>query len=61
MTIRGYDAIMAAKELNMPLGKYSAEPHRGFRLDLSVEEAGRLASIDQNLIFLSSLSGPLNL
>ncbi len=52
MTIRGYDAISAAKELRMPLGKYSEGSYRGFRLDLSIEEAARLASADQNLIFL---------
>jgi hypothetical protein len=52
MIIRGYDAISAAKELKLPLGKYSEESHRGFRLDLSVEEAYNLASLDQNLIFL---------
>ena len=52
VTIRGYDAISAAKELKLPLGKYSEESYRGFRLDLSVEEAYRLASEDQNLIFL---------
>jgi hypothetical protein len=52
MIIRGYDAISAAKELKMPLGKYSEQYHRGFRLDLSIEEAYRLASQDQNLIFL---------
>ncbi len=52
MTIRGYDAISAAKELSMPLGKYSEGSYRGFRLDLSIEEAARLASRDQNLIFL---------
>ena len=51
MIIRGYDAISAAKELKMPLGKYSEEHYRGFRLDLSVEEAYNLASHDQNLIF----------
>ncbi len=52
MIIRGYDAINAAKELKMPLGKYSEESYRGFRLDLSIEEAYRLADHDQNLIFL---------
>lgn len=52
VTIRGYDAISAAKELKLPLGKYSEESYRGFRLDLSVEEAYQLASEDQNLIFL---------
>jgi len=52
MIIRGYDAISAAKELNLPLGKYSEESYKGFRLDLSVEEAARLAGVDQNLIFL---------
>ncbi len=52
MTIRGYDAISAAKELKLPLGKYSEEFHRGFRLDLTVEEAYRLAGQDQNLIFI---------
>ena len=52
MTIRGYDAISAAEELKLPLGKYSEESYRGFRLDLSVEEAYQLASKDQNLIFL---------
>jgi hypothetical protein len=52
MVIRGYDAISAAKELALPLGKYSEESYRGFRLDLSVEEAYQLAAHDQNLIFL---------
>ncbi len=52
MTIRGFDAISAAKRLDLPLGKYSAEDSRGFRLDLSVEEADELATIDENLIFL---------
>ena len=52
MIIRGYDAINAAKELELPLGKYSERANRGFRLDLSVEEAYRLATNDQNLIFL---------
>jgi len=52
MIIRGYDAISAAKELRLPLGKYSEQSYRGFRLDLSVEEAYRLAGRDQNLIFL---------
>jgi hypothetical protein len=52
MIIRGYDAINAAKELKMPLGKYSEESYRGFRLDLSIEEAYQLAGKDQNLIFL---------
>lgn len=52
MIIRGYDAISAAKELKMPLGKYSEQSYRGFRLDLSIEEAARLALADQNLIFL---------
>ncbi|MFZ2446162.1 MAG: hypothetical protein WAW37_07390 [Syntrophobacteraceae bacterium] len=52
MTIRGYDAISVAKELHLPLGKYSGESSRGFRLDLSVEEADELATIDENLIFL---------
>ncbi len=52
MIIRGYDAINAARNLKRPLGKYSEESHRGFRLDLSIEEADRLASEDQNLIFL---------
>jgi hypothetical protein len=52
MTIRGYDAISAAKELEMPLGKYSEKSYRGFRLDLSIEEAAQLASTDENLIFL---------
>jgi hypothetical protein len=52
MFIRGYDAISAAKELKMPLGKYSEESYRGFRLDLSVEEAYQLATRDQNLIFV---------
>ena len=52
MIIRGYDAINAAKELKMPLGKYSEESYRGFRLDLSIEEAFRLAEQDQNLIFI---------
>lgn len=52
MIIRGYDAISAARELRLPLGKYSEESYRGFRLDLSVEEAYRLACRDQNLIFL---------
>ena len=53
MIIRGYDAISAAKELKMPLGKYSEESYRGFRLDLSIDEAAKLASADQNLIFLN--------
>lgn len=52
MTIRGYDAISAAKELALPLGKYSEGSYRGFRLDLSIEEAYQLAGRDQNLIFL---------
>ena len=52
MIIRGYDAISAAKKLALPLGKYSEESYRGFRLDLSVEEAYKLADQDQNLIFL---------
>ena len=52
MIIRGYDAISAAKELKMPLGKYSEQSYRGFRLDLSIEEASRLAGQDQNLIFI---------
>jgi hypothetical protein len=52
MTIRGFDAINAAKQLHLPLGKYSEESHRGFRLDLSVEEARILAAMDENLIFL---------
>lgn len=52
MTIRGHDAISAAKELHLPLGKYSEESHRGFRLDLSLKEAHKLAAIDENLIFL---------
>lgn len=52
VTIRGYDAISAAKELKLPLGKYSEEHYRGFRLDLTVEEAYRLAGEDQNLIFI---------
>ncbi len=52
MIIRGYDAISAAKELKMPLGKYSEQSYRGFRLDLSIEEAYRLAGQDQNLIFI---------
>ena len=52
VTIRGFDAISAAQELTLPLGKYSEESYRGFRLDLSVEEAYRLAIEDQNLIFL---------
>lgn len=52
MIIRGYDAISAAKGLDLPLGKYSEESNRGFRLDLSVEEADELAVVDQNLIFL---------
>ena len=50
--IRGYDAINAAKNLKRPLGKYSEESHRGFRMDLTVEEADKLASEDENLIFL---------
>jgi hypothetical protein len=53
MIIRGYDAISAAKELKLPLGKYSEEAHLGFRLDLSPEEAYNLAGQDQNLIFLN--------
>ncbi len=52
MIIRGYDAISAAKKLALPLGKYSEESYRGFRLDLSIEEAFKLADRDQNLIFL---------
>ena len=52
MTIRGYDAISAAEGLKLSLGKYSEESHRGFRLDLTVEEAYRLAGEDQNLIFI---------
>lgn len=52
MTIRGFDAISAARQLHLPLGKYSAESHRGFRLDLSIEEADRLAVLDENLIYL---------
>ncbi len=52
MTIRGYDAISAAEKLKLPLGKYSEESYRGFRLDLSIEEAYQLAGRDQNLIFL---------
>ncbi len=52
MTIRGYDAISAAKQLDRQLGKYSGESSRGFRLDLSVDEANQLATIDENLIFL---------
>ncbi len=52
MVIRGYDAISAAKELELPLGKYSEKTYRGFRLDLSVEEAYQLATRDQNLIFI---------
>lgn len=60
MTIRGYDAISAAKELHLPLGKYSAESARGFRLDLSVEEADELAAMDENLIFLDLDIGRLN-
>jgi len=52
MTLRGYDAISAAKNLGMPLGKYSEKSSRGFRLDLSVDEARSLAAMDENLIFL---------
>ena len=52
MIIRGYDAINAAQELKMPLGKYSEQSYRGFRLDLTVDKAARLANADQNLIFL---------
>lgn len=52
MIIRGYDAISAAKELEMPLGKYSEKSYPGFEFDLSIEVAARLASEDQNLIFL---------
>jgi len=52
MIIRGYDAISAAKELQLSLGKYGEESHPRFRLDLSIEEASDLASRDQNLIFL---------
>ncbi len=52
MIIRGYDAISAAKELKLPLGKYSEQSYRGFRLDLSIEEAYHLAGQDQNLIFI---------
>src|SRR5271157_5695282 len=52
MIIRGYDAISAAKELELAIGKYSERSYRGFRLDLSIEEAYRLAGQDQNLIFI---------
>jgi len=52
MIIRGYDAISAAQQLEMPLGKYSEASYKGFRLDLSLDEAAKLASADQNLIFL---------
>lgn len=52
MTIRGFDAISAARRLDLPLGKYSGEASRGLRLDLSAEEAAKLASMDENLIFL---------
>ncbi len=52
MVLHGYDAIKAAKQLNLPLGKYSEDSNRGFRLDLSIEEANALAFEDQNLIFL---------
>jgi hypothetical protein len=52
MIIRGFDAISAAKELKLPLAKYSERSHPGFRDDLSIEEAYRFASQDQNLIFL---------
>jgi hypothetical protein len=52
MTIRGFDAISAARELHLVLGKYSGDASRGFRLDLSVEEADKLAVVDENLIFL---------
>jgi hypothetical protein len=37
MLIRGYDAISAAKELEMPLGKYSEKSYPGFKLGLSIE------------------------
>jgi len=60
MIIRGYDAISAAKELRLPLGKYSEQHYRGFRLDLSIEEAYQLASHDQNLIFLQLDIGSLS-
>ncbi|MCE5334946.1 MAG: hypothetical protein LLG06_10180 [Desulfobacteraceae bacterium] len=52
MILRGYDAINTAKGLHLLLGKYSGESSRGFRLDVTVEEAGELAAMDQNLIFL---------
>ena len=52
MTIRGFDAISAAKELHLLLGKYSEQSHRGFRLDVSVEDADELAVMDENLIFI---------
>jgi len=52
MIIRGYDAISAAQELKMPLGKYSEQSYKGFRLDLTIDEAAKLADADQNLIFL---------
>jgi hypothetical protein len=52
MIIRGYDAISVAKELQLSLGKYSEQHYRGFRLDLSIEEAYHLANHDENLIFL---------
>ncbi len=61
MTLRGFDAINAAKELHLLLGKYSAESSRGFRLDLSVEEADNLALVDENLIFLELDIGNLGI
>lgn len=53
MTIRGYDAFRAAKELRMPLGKYSEKSHLGSRLDLSVEDTDELAVVDEDLVFLN--------
>ncbi|MEN6441300.1 MAG: hypothetical protein ABFD97_22255 [Syntrophobacter sp.] len=61
MTIRGFDAINVAKELHLLLGKYSGESSRGFRLDLSVEEADDLALVDENLIFLELEIGGLGI
>lgn len=52
MTIRGFDAISVARELELLLWKYSGESSRGFRMDLTVDEADELATIDENLIFL---------
>ena len=61
MTIRGFDAISVAKELRLLLGKYSGESSKGFRMDLSVEEADELATVDENLIFLELDVNDLNI